>query len=129
MSFLEHFKVLVVDDTTTSRMLITDALQEMGIRKISIAKDGEQALRMMMEQPSHMVISDFNMPKLDGLQLLKAIRSYGPTRTTPFILLTGKGDRQLLEAAVALGVNNFLTKPFTIPALKKAIEAIVGVLK
>ncbi|MBT1159902.1 response regulator [Aminobacter anthyllidis] len=129
MSFLEHFKVLVVDDTTTSRMLITDALQEMGIRKISIAKDGEQALRMMMEQPCHMVISDFNMPKLDGLQLLKAIRSYGPTRTTPFILLTGKGDRQLLEAAVALGVNNFLTKPFTIPALKKAIEAIVGVLK
>ncbi|MBB6467744.1 response regulator [Aminobacter carboxidus] len=129
MSFLEHFKVLVVDDTTTSRMLITDALQEMGIRKIAIAKDGEQALRMMMEQPCHMVISDFNMPKLDGLQLLKAIRSYGPTRATPFILLTGKGDRQLLEAAVALGVNNFLTKPFTIPALKKAIEAIVGILK
>ncbi|CAN7670451.1 response regulator [Aminobacter sp. LjRoot7] len=129
MSFLEHFKVLVVDDTTTSRMLITDALQEMGIRKISIAKDGEQALRMMMEQPSHMVISDFNMPKLDGLQLLKAIRSYGPTRATPFILLTGKGDRQLLEAAVSLGVNNFLTKPFTTPALKKAIEAIVGILK
>lgn len=129
MSFLEHFKVLVVDDTTTSRMLITDALQDMGIRKIAIAKDGEQALRSMMDQPAHLVISDFNMPKLEGLGLLKAIRSYGPTRTTPFILLTGKGDRELLQRAISLGVNNFLTKPFTTPALKKAIEAIVGVLK
>lgn len=129
MAFLEHFKVLVVDDTTTSRMLVTDALQEMGIRKLAIAKDGEQALRMMMDQPSHLVISDFNMPKLDGLQLLKAIRSYGPTRTTPFILLTGKGDRELLQRAIALGVNNFITKPFAPAQLKKAIEAIVGVLK
>jgi two-component system chemotaxis response regulator CheY len=129
MAFLEHFKVLVVDDTTTSRMLIIDALQDMGIRKITVAKDGEQALRAMMDQPSHLVISDFNMPKLDGLQLLKAIRSYGPTRTTPFILLTGKSDRELLERATALGVNNYLTKPFTTPGLKKAIEAIVGVLK
>lgn len=129
MSFVQHLKVLVVDDTTTSRILISELLQDMGIRQISLAKDGEQALRMIMDQPQHLVISDFNMPKLDGLGLLKAIRTYGPTRNTPFIILTGKSDRALLERAAALGVNNYLTKPFTTPQLKRAIEQIVGELR
>ncbi|MEP9400165.1 response regulator [Mesorhizobium sp. KR2-14] len=128
MSFVQHLKVLVADDTTTSRMLITDALQDMGIRQIALAKDGEEALRMMMDKPCHLILSDFNMPKLDGLGLLKAIRSYGPLRNTPFIILTGKSDRALVERAAALGVNNYLTKPFTTPQLKRAIEAIVGEL-
>lgn len=126
MSFVQQLRVLVADDTTTSRMLITDALQDMGIRQIVLARDGEEALRLMMDQPCHLILSDFNMPKLDGLGLLKAIRSYGPTRNTPFIILTGKSDRALVERAAALGVNNYLTKPFTTPQLKRAIEAIVG---
>ncbi|MDH6235248.1 two-component system chemotaxis response regulator CheY [Mesorhizobium soli] len=129
MSFLQHFKVLVVDDTTTSRILISESLQDMGIRQITLAKDGEHALRTIMAQPQHLVISDFNMPNLDGLGLLKAIRSYAPTRNTPFIILTGKSDRALLERAAALGVNNYLTKPFTTAQLKRAIEQIVGDLR
>ncbi|MGH6761729.1 MAG: response regulator [Phyllobacterium sp.] len=129
MSFVQHLKVLVVDDTTTSRMLISGALQEMGIRQITLAADGEQALKSMMTVPSHLVISDFNMPKLDGLGLLKAIRSYAPIRKTPFIILTGKGDRALVQKAAELGVNNYLTKPFTTASLKQAIEAVVGQLK
>ncbi|PSJ50130.1 response regulator [Pseudaminobacter soli (ex Li et al. 2025)] len=129
MSFLQHFKVLVVDDTTTSRILISESLQDMGIRQITLAKDGEHALRTIMAQPQHLVISDFNMPNLDGLGLLKAIRSYAPTRNTPFIILTGKTDRALLERAAALGVNNYLTKPFTTAQLKRAIEQIVGDLR
>jgi two-component system, chemotaxis family, chemotaxis protein CheY len=80
----------------------------------------------MMATPAHLVISDFNMPKLDGLGLLKAIRNYNPTKKVPFIMLTGRADKTLLENAVKLGVNNFLTKPFTVPALKKALEAIIG---
>lgn len=129
MSFVQHIKVLVVDDTTTSRMLISGALQEMGIRQITLAADGEQALKSMMTAPAHLVISDFNMPKLDGLGLLKAIRSYAPIRKTPFIILTGKGDRALVQKAAELGVNNYLTKPFTTASLKQAIEAVVGQLK
>ena len=129
MSFVKQMKVLVVDDTSTSRMLVCDALDQLGITQVSVANDGEQALKTMMTQPCHMIISDFNMPKLDGLGLLQAIRSYPATRNVPFIILTGKGDRALVERAAKLGVNNYLTKPFTVPALKTAIEAVIGKLQ
>jgi two-component system, chemotaxis family, chemotaxis protein CheY len=128
MSITAQLRVLIVDDTSTSRMLIRDGLEELGVRNIFFAGDGEQALQFMMATPAHLVISDFNMPKLDGLGLLKAIRNYNPTKKVPFIMLTGRADKTLLENAVKLGVNNFLTKPFTVPALKKALEAIIGKL-
>ncbi|WP_159725984.1 response regulator [Methylosinus sp. Ce-a6] len=128
MSIAAQLRVLIVDDTSTSRMLIRDGLEELGVRNIFFAGDGEQALQFMMATPAHLVISDFNMPKLDGLGLLKAIRSYNATKKVPFIMLTGRADKALLENAVKLGVNNFLTKPFTVPALKKALEAIIGKL-
>lgn len=129
MSFLKQLTVMIVDDQRTSRLLITDALDQLGIDKISYACDGEEALRALMAQPRHMIISDFNMPKLDGLQLLKAIRSYAPTKRTPFIILSGRGDRELVQKAAQLGVNNFLVKPITVPVLKKTIEAVVGKLQ
>lgn len=129
MSILAQLKVLIVDDTSTSRMLIRDGLEQLGIRNIGFAADGEQALKMMMSSPSHLVISDFNMPKLDGLQLLQAIRSYKPTAAVPFIMLTGKGDAAVLTKGKALGLNNYLTKPIDMGALRKAIEGVVGRLK
>ncbi|CAN2533825.1 MAG TPA: response regulator [Methylosinus sp.] len=128
MAITDQLRILIVDDTSTSRMLIRDGLEELGVRNIFFAGDGEQALQFMMATPAHLVISDFNMPKLDGLGLLKAIRNYNPTKKVPFIMLTGRADKTLLENAVKLGVNNFLTKPFTVPALKKALEAIIGKL-
>jgi two-component system chemotaxis response regulator CheY len=66
------------------------------------------------------------MPKLNGLQLLQAIRTYPATRITPFILLTGSGDRTVLQQAVKLGVNNYLPKPVQPAALQKAIQAVTG---
>lgn len=128
MSIKDHLKVLIVDDHRTSRMLIRDALEQLGIKHIVFAVDGEEALRTMMTAPCHIIISDFNMPKLDGIQLLKAIRAYGPTKKTPFIILTGKGDRELVQQAAQCGVNNFLAKPITLPVLKKTMEAVVGPL-
>lgn len=128
MSLAEQLKVLIVDDTTTSRMLVRDGLQEIGIKNISFAADGEEGLRHVMSKPTHLIISDFNMPKLDGLGLLQAIRKNAPTQRTPFIMLTGKGDKELLQKAIQAGLNNYLTKPFTVPALKSALEAVVGKL-
>ncbi len=128
MSVLNQLRILVVDDTSTSRMLIRDGLEEMGVRNIFLAHDGEQALQFMMATPAHLIISDLNMPKLDGLGLLKSIRNYAPTRKVPFIILTGRSDKAVLETAMKLGVNNYLTKPFTVPALKRALEAIIGKL-
>lgn len=126
MSLADQLKVLIVDDTATSRLLIRDGLEELGIKNISFASDGEQALKHVMGQSTHLVISDFNMPKLDGLGLLRAMRQHVPTQKTPFIMLTGKGDKELVQKAIQCGINNYLTKPFTVPTLKSALEAVVG---
>ncbi|WAJ29845.1 response regulator transcription factor [Antarcticirhabdus aurantiaca] len=125
----QSLKVMIVDDQNTSRLLMRDALDQIGITNIPFAKDGEEALKMMMTTPAHIVISDYNMPKLNGLQLLQAIRAYPPTAKTPFIILTGSGDRAVLQQAIKLGVNNFLPKPVQPAALQKAITAVVGNLK
>jgi len=128
MSLADQLKVLIVDDTTTSRMLVRDGLQEIGIKNISFASDGEQGLKHIMSTPTHLVISDFNMPKLDGLGLLRAVRAHPPIQKTAFIMLTGRADKELVQRAVQFGVNNYLVKPFTVGTLKEKIEAIFGVL-
>jgi len=128
MPYMQHLKVMVVDDTSVSRMLLVDGLNEIGIKNTVLAADGEQALQLMMGAPCHIVFSDMNMPKLNGLQLLKALREYAPTRQCCFILVTGKGDRAMIEEGKKYGLNNFLAKPFTTATLKAAIEAVVGKL-
>jgi two-component system chemotaxis response regulator CheY len=122
-------RVLIVDDQLTSRLLIRGALQDLGISDIEMAGDGQEGLKIMMSAPAHLIISDFNMPKLDGIGLLRAIRSHPPTQKAPFIMLTGKSDKELMQRAAQCGVNNFLSKPFTTPVLKAQIEAVVGKLK
>jgi two-component system chemotaxis response regulator CheY len=125
---MQHLKVMVADDTSVSRMLLVDGLNEIGIKNTVLAADGEQALQLMMSTPCHIVFSDMNMPKLNGLQLLKALREYTPTRQCCFILVTGKGDRAMIDEGKKYGLNNFLAKPFTTATLKAAIEAVVGKL-
>jgi two-component system chemotaxis response regulator CheY len=124
MSIAEQLKVLVVDDMTTSRMLVIDALQSIGIRQIIYARNGEEALKQLMTNPVHLVVSDFEMPVVDGLKLLQTIRSYAPTKHIPFIMVTGRSDRALIELAGKFGLNNFITKPFTVATIKTAIKAV-----
>ena len=126
MSLADRLQVMVVDDTSVSRTLITDALDQMGVRHVSIARDGAQALKALMAKPVHLVISDMNMPGLDGLGLLKGLREYKPTSAIGFILLTGSTDRTLIERGKQYRLNNFVTKPFNMASLKSAIEAVVG---
>jgi two-component system, chemotaxis family, chemotaxis protein CheY len=128
MSVADQLRVLIVDDTSTSRLLLRDALDQLGVNKVFFAVDGEKALKFMMDTPAHLVISDVNMPLLDGMGLLKAIRGYKPTQRVPFIMLTGQADRAVIDMAAKLGVNNYLVKPITAAKLKAAIEAIFGKL-
>ena len=121
-------KVLVVDDQLTMRALIRSALQEIGIKDIADAGDGEEGFKALVERPAHLVISDFNMPKVDGLTFLRAVRTHEPTKKAAFIMLTGRADKELVQRAVQFGVNNYLVKPFTVGTLKEKIEAIFGVL-
>lgn len=129
MSIAQKIKVLIVDDQVTSRLLLGEALQSLGFSQITVAGDGQQGLSIMQQQPHHLVISDFNMPKMDGLGLLHAIRSDAQTKRAAFIMLTAQGDRALVQKAAQLGANNVLAKPFTIEKMKAAIEAVFGALK
>lgn len=129
MPFAAAMRVLIVDDQLTSRLLIRGGLQDLGVSDIEMASNGEEGFQMMKAKPAHLVISDFNMPKLDGLGFLRALRTYPPTQKIGFILLTGRGDKELIERAAKLGVNNVIAKPFTMPVLKDKIEAVVGKLK
>jgi two-component system chemotaxis response regulator CheY len=129
MPFASAIKVLIVDDQLTSRALIRDGLEQLGIVDIEMATDGEAGLKALMTKPAHLVISDLNMPKVDGLQFLRAVRSQESTKKAAFIMLTGRGDKALIERAAQYGVNNYLVKPFTLPTLKGAIEAVFGRLQ
>lgn len=128
MPAASSLSVLVVDDQMTIRSLVRSGLQQLGINHIEEAGDGEQGLRQLVARPAHLVITDFNMPKLDGLGLLRAIRAHPPTSKTAVIMLTGRADKELVQRAVQFGVNNYLVKPFTVGTLKEKIEAVVGVL-
>lgn len=128
MPSMQQLSVLVVDDTSVSRALLTDGLDQIGLKSFRVAKDGEEGLKMMMTTPCHLVISDYNMPKIDGIQLLRALRQHGPTSKVGFILVTGKGDKALIDEGKKWGLNNFLAKPFSVPQLKTCIEAVVGKL-
>ena len=119
---------LIVDDQMSMRGLIRASLQQIGIQEIREASDGEAGLREMISRPAHLIISDFNMPKLDGLGLLRAVRAHEPTRGSAFIMLTGRADRELVQRAVQFGVNNYLVKPFTVAQLKEKLEAVFGPL-
>ena len=122
------FKVLVVDDQLTMREVTRLALQEMGVRQIIDAESGDDAFKKATTQPLDMIISDFNMPGMDGLGLLRAVRGHPAVRKLPFILVTGRGDNALVVSAAQAGVNNYIVKPFTAEMLREKVEAVVGKL-
>ena len=121
-------RVLIVDDQQSMRLLVRGGLQQLGFRDFDEAGDGEAGMRALIANPANLVISDFNMPKLDGLGLLRAVRVYPATAKIAYIMLTGRGDAELVQRAVQFGVNNFLVKPFTIATLRDKIEAVFGPL-
>jgi two-component system chemotaxis response regulator CheY len=121
-------RTLIVDDQASMRALIRTSLQAIGCREFREAADGEAGLREAISSPVHLIISDFNMPNLDGLGLLRAVRAHPPTAGTAFIMLTGRADRELVARAVQFGVNNYLVKPFTVAQLKEKLEGVFGPL-
>ena len=120
--------ILIVDDQMTMRALVRNGLQQLGFAEFRESPDGEDALKQQITKPASLVISDFNMPKLDGLGLLRAIRALPPVAKSAFIMLTGRADRELVQRAAQFGVNNYLVKPFTVATLKEKIEAVFGPL-
>jgi two-component system, chemotaxis family, chemotaxis protein CheY len=119
-------KVLVVDDQASVRQMTRMALEKLGIRMIHEAANGQEALTTAMSQPVDLIISDYNMPEMDGVGLLRAVRGHLQIRKVPFILVTGRGDRELVVKAAQAGVNNYIVKPFDDATLRTKLEAVLG---
>lgn len=119
-------KILVVDDQFSVRQMTRLALEKIGVRMIHEAENGQDALLTALAQPLDLIISDFNMPEMDGIGLLRAVRGHQAIRKLPFILITGRGDRELVVKAAQAGVNNYVVKPFDETILRQKMEAVLG---
>ncbi|HEY5237330.1 MAG TPA: response regulator [Rhizomicrobium sp.] len=124
----QTLRIVVVDDQRAMRTLIRSTLFALRCNNIIECEDGNEALSELLLRPADLVISDLNMPKMDGLALLRAVRSNPDFGRLPFIMLTSRGETQLVKQAIDLGVNNYVIKPFNLVTLKSKIESVVGPL-
>jgi len=123
-----QIKVMVVDDQASMRAMIRRSLQDLGFRDVRDRGDAAEALEAVRGDRVHLIVSDYNMPDMDGLAFLEAVRRDPVIGKTVFIMLTGSADREVVQKAAALGVNNYLVKPFQPQALKEKIERVFGAL-
>jgi two-component system chemotaxis response regulator CheY len=124
-----NMKILVVDDFKTMRRIVTNLLAQLGfdLQNIHEATDGENALLKLQENPYQLIISDWNMEPMDGLQLLQKVRALnGPIKTVPFIMVTAESKPENIIKAKQCGVNNYIVKPFNAETLKKKLSAVLG---
>ncbi|NBB75376.1 MAG: response regulator [Bacteroidetes bacterium] len=104
-------KVMVVDDSETIRRFVMFALRARGLQVVT-AEDGQQALETLADTPVDLVITDLNMPKLDGFSLVEALRNDGDYHSLPVIILSSLSDREDIDRGMSLGATAYLTKPF-----------------
>lgn len=117
-------KILVVDDFSTMRRIIKNLLRDLGFNNTQEADDGNTALPMLKNGDFDFLITDWNMPGMSGLELLKAIRSDEKLKSLPVLMVTAEAKRdQIIEAAQS-GVNGYIIKPFTAATLKEKTEKI-----
>ena len=119
-------RVLIVDDYKTMLNIIRNLLVQLGFHNISEATDGATALTKLREHNVGLVISDWNMEPMTGLQLLKEVRADSRLKALPFIMITAESKTENVVAARAAGVNNYVLKPFTAATLKQKIVAVMG---
>jgi two-component system chemotaxis response regulator CheY len=117
-------KVLVVDDFPTMRRIIKNLLKQLGFQHIEEAEDGQNALNLLNEEPYDFVVTDWNMPKMSGIDLLRNIRAHTKYKGTPVLMVTAESDKEYILEAIQAGVNNYIVKPFTAETLKDKIEKI-----
>jgi two-component system chemotaxis response regulator CheY len=119
-------KILVVDDMMTMRKLVTKVCKEIGFTEITDAADGSLAWQALSlaDPPFGLVISDWNMPNMSGLELLKKVRADAKLRSTPFVMVTAEAEQHQIVDAVKSGVSNYVIKPFTADTLKDKLEQV-----
>ncbi len=129
MAAVNHtFKILVVDDFATMRRIIRNLLQDLGFSNISEADDGNTALPMLRNGNFELLITDWNMPGMPGLDLLKAVRADPRLAKLPVLMLTAEAIREQIVEAAQAGVNGYVIKPFTAETLKAKLDKILAAM-
>ncbi|MGC1460501.1 MAG: chemotaxis response regulator CheY [Steroidobacteraceae bacterium] len=118
-------KYLVVDDFSTMRRIVKNLLQELGYQNVQEADDGKTAWPMLQTGAFDFVITDWNMPLMPGLELLKAIRADEKLKGLPVLMVTAEAKREQIVEAVQAGVSGYVVKPFTAETLKQKLDKIL----
>jgi len=117
-------KILVVDDFSTMRRIIKNLLKDLGFTNIQEADDGSTALPMLQQSEFDFVVTDWNMPGMQGIDLLRAIRGDDSLKHLPVLMVTAEAKKEQIIAAAQAGVNGYVVKPFTAATLKQKLEKI-----
>jgi two-component system chemotaxis response regulator CheY len=119
-----HMPILIVDDFSTMRQIVKKSLKQLGFDNVTEAVDGADALKKLQSEEFKFIISDWNMPNMMGIELLRAVRGDDKLKNLPFLMVTAEAQKDnILEAAKA-GVSQYIIKPFTVDSLEQKIDAI-----
>ena len=121
-----NMNVLIVDDYKTMLRIVGNLLRQIGFKNVHEATDGSMALKLLQEKSFGLVISDWNMEPMTGLQLLKAVRGDDKLKALPFIMVTAESKTENVIEAKNAGVNNYIVKPFNAETLKQKISGVLG---
>ncbi|WP_152207513.1 chemotaxis response regulator CheY [Marinobacter changyiensis] len=120
----KNMKILIVDDFSTMRRIIKNLLRDLGFTNTDEADDGNTALPMLKSGKYDFLVTDWNMPNMSGIDLLKEVRADENLKTLPVLMVTAEAKRDQIVAAAQAGVNGYVVKPFTAAVLKEKIEKI-----
>ena len=126
MSLDKNLPILIVDDYKTMLRIIRNLLKQLDFNNIDEATDGSMALAKLKDKSYGLVISDWNMQPMTGLELLKAVRGDATLKALPFIMITAESKTENVVAAKEAGVNNYIVKPFNAETLKAKISSVLG---
>ncbi|GAA6185654.1 MULTISPECIES: chemotaxis response regulator CheY [Alteromonadaceae] len=120
----KNMKILVVDDFSTMRRIIKNLLKDLGYTSVQEADDGSTALPMLQQGDFDFVVTDWNMPGMQGIDLLRAIRADDSLKHLPVLMVTAEAKKEQIVAAAQAGVNGYVVKPFTAATLKEKLDKI-----
>lgn len=120
----KNMKILVVDDFSTMRRIIKNLLKDLGFTNVQEADDGSTALPMLQQGDFDFVVTDWNMPGMQGIDLLRAVRADDNLKDIPVLMVTAEAKKEQIVAAAQAGVNGYVVKPFTAATLKEKLDKI-----
>jgi two-component system chemotaxis response regulator CheY len=117
-------KVLVVDDFSTMRRIVKNTLRQIGFTNIEEAEDGQKAYDRLIVEKFDFVVSDWNMPNMTGIDLLRKVRATPQIKDIPFLMVTAEAKQENIVEAIKAGVSNYIVKPFTVATLDEKVKKI-----